>query len=86
MDAVAADTGDPLDTGAAVRFRWALALDPHQAGEVRWTAWTTTHRDPRAIPKPSTAAALFPAAPMVSPRRGRGRLSGLAARHHGHLE
>ena len=69
VDAVAADTGDPLDTGAAVRFRWSLALDPHQAGEVRWTAWTTTTAIP-ADPEAEHQAALFPAVPMVSPDEG----------------
>ncbi len=69
VDAVAADTGDSLDTGAAVRFRWSLALDPHQAGEIRWTAWTTTTMIP-ADPEAEHPAALFPVVPMVSADEG----------------
>ena len=45
---------DPLDTGATVRLRWSLALEPRAAGELRWTVWRR-HRapSPDRTPPPS---------------------------------
>jgi glycogen debranching enzyme len=63
---VAAMPADLLDTGATIRLRWSLVLEPRAAGELRWTVWAgdaPTPADPAAEP---TSVDLFPEAPQVS--------------------
>jgi glycogen debranching enzyme len=67
---VAAMPADPLDTGATVRLRWSLALEPRAAGELRWTVWAGTGPvPPDAVAEPD-AATLFPEPPLVSGDEG----------------
>ncbi len=61
---------DPLDTGATVRLRWSLALEPRAAGELRWTVWADTAPTPPDAAAEPDAATLFPEPPLVSGDEG----------------
>ena len=67
---VAAMPADPLDTGATVRLRWSLALEPRAAGELRWTVWADTGPVPPDAAAEPDAATLFPEPPLVSGDEG----------------
>ena len=79
---VAAMPADPLDTGATVRLRWSLALEPRAAGELRWTVWADD--GPRAPGRRRRARCgdALPGAAARLGRRGRRGLPGLGPRHH----
>ncbi|MGZ8515013.1 MAG: amylo-alpha-1,6-glucosidase [Candidatus Limnocylindrales bacterium] len=68
---------DPIDIGAAVRFRWEIELEPGAATTIRWTLWSSEAPMP-AEPSAEAAlrtgtrdlAALFPDPPRVTGDEG----------------
>ncbi len=67
---VAAMPADPLDTGATVRLRWNMVLEPRAVGELQWTVWADTAPTPPDAAAEPDAASLFPEPPHVSGDEG----------------
>ncbi len=67
---VAAMPADLLDTGATVRLRWSLTMEPRTARELRWTIWPATGPTPPDAAAEPDAATLFPDPPHVSVDEG----------------